>query len=105
MRSGGDTLPAQLLRQPAERSEIALELRPGDERAAAPPDRAPQQAARLERLQRLTHRHAADAVLGGELALGRQPVAGREPTLRDRVLDLLHDLRVLHARIRSPFGS
>src|SRR5581483_2841184 len=104
-RTRGDALPGELLGEAAERAEVALELGTRDERAAVPPDRAAQQAARLERLQCVAHGHAAHAVLLGERALRGQAVAGGELPVGYCLFDVRDDRRVLHARTRSPFGS
>ena len=43
---------------------------------------------RLQHPQRLAHGGAADVQLAGELALGREPVAGPDAAVGDRLLDL-----------------
>src|SRR5207253_8265506 len=56
------------------------------------------EAAMLERAQRLAHGHAAGAELAHELALGRSLVAMREPALVNRALDLRDDVLVYAGR-------
>ena len=55
--------------------------------------------AALQRAQRLADRGAADPELLGQVALGRQPVAGLEPALGDQLLDLADDLLVDPGRL------
>src|SRR5207248_6802099 len=56
------------------------------------------EAAMLERAQRLAHGHAAGPELAHELALGRKLVAMREPALVNRALDLRDDVLVYTGR-------
>src|SRR5438093_717192 len=56
------------------------------------------EAAVLERAQRLPHGHAAGAELAHELTLGRELVAVREPSLVNRALDLRDDVLVYAGR-------
>src|SRR5207248_7417815 len=56
------------------------------------------EAAMLERAQRLAHGHAAGPELAHELALGRKLVAMREPALVNRALDLRDDVLVYAGR-------
>src|SRR5439155_1429725 len=66
-RAGGESEPAELVGERGEAGE--LELGRVDEGAALAPDPAREEAAPLERCQRLAQRHAADAKPGGQRLL------------------------------------
>jgi hypothetical protein len=59
-----------------------------------------QAAALLERAERLAQRHAADAEPLGQLALGRQAIAGGEGAAVERALERHLDLRMGWAAAR-----
>src|SRR5215211_48499 len=61
-------------------------------REGAAADAALDEAARRERGERLAHGHAAHAERKREVALGREPLAGRDPAGVDAVGELLLDL-------------
>jgi hypothetical protein len=68
---------------PADHLVRAGSLAGPDERAAAAAAPCGHVTGRLEALQRLTHRGPAHLEHGGQLPLGRQPLAGDELTERD----------------------
>ena len=75
-----------------QRLDQGLHRDVADEGALPRPDL--DEPAALQRAQRLPHRGAADHELLGQIALGRQAVAGLEPALGDQLLDLADDLLV-----------
>ena len=74
-----------------QRAQQLVHAERGDERPRAVP--ALEDVHRLERPDRLAHRRARDAERLRQAALGRQPLAGREPAVEDHVLDRPDRLR------------
>ncbi len=75
----------------AERAELRGG-RPSDEGAAGPAATGLHQALLAEHGEGLAQRHRGDAELGGELRLGREPLAVSEQAELYRLADAEHDL-------------